>query len=158
MSETEDYIGKAAADATNALNPLLGGLNRQELLGAVAMMLRRTSFSPRANVKFAQKMAKEGYDIARGTSERAPDRKDKRFKDPSWADNPFYKRGMQTYLAMQESLDEWVGDLKLGEMEHARATFVMNMITDALAPTNALVTNPAAQKRAVETRAASRNS
>lgn len=152
MSETEDYIGKAAADATNALNPLLGGLNRQELLGAVAMMLRRTSFSPRANVKFAQKMAKEGYDIARGTSERAPDRKDKRFKDPAWADNPFYKRGMQTYLAMQESLDEWVGDLKLGEMEHARATFVMNMITDALAPTNALVTNPAAQKRAVETR------
>lgn len=152
MSETEDYIGKAAADATNALNPLLGGLNRQELLGAVAMMLRRTSFSPRANVKFAQKMAKEGYDIARGTSERAPDRKDKRFKDPAWAENPFYKRGMQTYLAMQESLDEWVGDLKLGEMEHARATFVMNMITDALAPTNALATNPAAQKRAVETR------
>ena len=63
---------------------------------------------------------------------------------------PFYKRGMQTYLAMQEHLEDWVGDLKLGEMEHARATFVMNMITDAIAPTNSLVTNPAAKKRAID--------
>ena len=150
MSNTADYIGQAAADSTNALNPLLGGLNRQELLGSVAMMLRRTSISPMANAKFAGKMAKESYDIAMGKSERAPDRKDKRFRDPAWANNPFYKRGMQTYLAMQEHLGDWVGDLKLGDMEHARAAFVMNMITDALAPTNALVTNPAAKKRAID--------
>ena len=70
MSKTADYIGQAAADSTNALNPLLGGLNRQELLGSVAMMLRRTSISPMANAKFAGKMAKEGYDIALGKSER----------------------------------------------------------------------------------------
>ncbi|MEO1187770.1 MAG: class II poly(R)-hydroxyalkanoic acid synthase, partial [Pseudomonadota bacterium] len=104
MSKTADYIGQAAADSTNALNPLLGGLNRQELLGSVAMMLRRTSISPMANAKFAGKMAKESYDIVMGNSERAPDRKDKRFRDPAWANNPFYKRGLQTYLAMQEHL------------------------------------------------------
>ena len=40
MSKTADFIGQAAADSTNALNPLLGGINRQELLGSVAMMLR----------------------------------------------------------------------------------------------------------------------
>ena len=152
MSETSDYIGKAAADSTTALNPLLGGINRQELLGSVAMMLRRTSISPIANAKFAGKMAKESYEIVMGKSERAPDPKDKRFKDEAWAKNPFYKRGVQTYLAMQENLGEWVGDLKLGEMEHARANFVMNMIVDAMAPTNALLTNPAAQKRAIESR------
>ncbi len=150
MSKTSDYIGQAAADTTNALNPLLGGLNRQELLGSVAMMLRRSSISPMANVKLTRKMAKESYDIVTGKSERAPDRKDKRFRDPAWTNNPFYKRGLQTYLAMQEHLEDWVGDLKLGEMEHARATFVMNMITDALSPTNALVTNPAAKKRAID--------
>lgn len=150
MSKTADYIGQAAADSTNALNPLLGGLNRQELLGSVAMMLRRTSISPMANAKFAGKMAKESYDILMGKSEREPDRKDKRFRDPAWTHNPFYKRGMQTYLAMQDNLQDWVGDLKLGEIEHARANFVMNMITDALAPTNALVTNPAAKKRAID--------
>ena len=68
MSKTADYIGQAAADSTNALNPLLGGLNRQELLGSVAMMLRRTSISPMANAKFAGKMAKESYDIIAGNS------------------------------------------------------------------------------------------
>jgi polyhydroxyalkanoate synthase len=150
MSKTSDYIGQAAADSTNAFNPMMGGLNRQELLGSVAMMLRRTSISPVANAKYAGKMAKEGYDILAGKSERAPDRKDKRFRDPAWANNPFYKRGMQTYLAMQDNLKDWVGDLKLGEMEHARAEFVMNMITDAISPTNALLTNPAAKKRVID--------
>ena len=150
MSKTADYIGKAAADSTNALNPLLGGLNRQELLGSVAMMLRRTSTSPKASARLAGKMAKESIEIVRGKSDRTPDPKDKRFKDPAWAKNPFYKRGLQTYLAMQEHLGDWVGDLKLGEMEHARASFVMNMITDAIAPTNALLTNPAAKKRVID--------
>ena len=83
MSKTSDYIGQAAADSTNAFNPMMGGLNRQELLGSVAMMLRRTSISPVANAKYAGKMAKEGYDILAGKSERAPDRKDKRFRDPA---------------------------------------------------------------------------
>ena len=150
MSKTSDYIAQAAADSTTALNPLLGGLNRQEMLGSVAMMLRRTATAPMANTKYARKMAKETYDIALGKSERSPERKDKRFRDPAWLHNPFYKRGMQTYLAMQENLQDWVGDLKLSEIEHARATFVMNMITDAISPTNALITNPAAKKRVID--------
>ncbi|GAB5457166.1 MAG: class II poly(R)-hydroxyalkanoic acid synthase [Henriciella sp.] len=150
MSKIGDEIGAAAADATTAFNPMVGGLSRQELLGSVALMLRRTSISPRANIKYGAKMAKEGFDIAIGKSERAPERKDKRFRDAAWQHNPFYKRGMQTYLAMQENLKDWVGDLKLGEMEHARAEFIMNMITDAISPTNALVTNPAAKKRAID--------
>ena len=150
MSKTADYIAQAAADSTTAINPLIGGLNRQEMIGSVAMMLRRTATAPTANAKYASKMAKESYDIMLGKSERAPDRKDKRFRDPAWMNNPFYKRGMQTYLAMQDNLQDWVGDLKLGEIEHARATFVMNMITDALSPTNALLTNPAAKKRVID--------
>ncbi len=36
------------------------------------------------------------------------------------------------------------------ELEHARAKFVMGMITDALAPTNTLLGNPAATKRVVD--------
>ena len=39
----KNEIASNAAESTNALNPLLGGINRQELLGAVAMMLRSSS-------------------------------------------------------------------------------------------------------------------
>jgi len=150
MSKTADFLNQAAADTTTAMNPMMGGLNRQELLGSVAMMLRRTSISPIANAKFAGKMAKESVQIISGKSERKPGPKDKRFRDAAWANNPFYKRGMQTYFAMQEHMIDWVGDLKLGELEHARAQFVMNMITDAIAPTNSLLTNPAAKKRVLD--------
>ena len=150
MANRIDDIAAKAAETTTALNPLLGGINREELLGAVAMMLRQTTTNPKATMKFAGRMTKENVEILLGKSERAPAPKDRRFKDPAWANNPFYKRGLQTYLAMQDNLNEWVGDLAMGEIEHARAQFVLGMITDALAPTNTLIGNPAARKRAID--------
>ncbi len=150
MANRIEDIAAKAAETTTALNPLMGGINREELLGAVAMMLRQTTTNPKATAKFAGRMTKENIEILLGKSDRAPDPKDRRFKDPAWAHNPFYKRGLQTYLAMQDNLDEWVGDLAMGEIEHARAQFVLGMITDALAPTNSFIGNPAARKRAIE--------
>ncbi len=150
MANRIEDIAAKAAETTTALNPLMGGINREELLGAVAMMLRQTTTNPKATAKFAGRMTKENVQILLGKSDRAPDPKDRRFKDPAWAHNPFYKRGLQTYLAMQDNLNEWVGDLAMGELEHARAQFVLGMITDALAPTNSFIGNPAARKRAIE--------
>lgn len=150
MANRIDDISAKAAEMTNALNPLMGGINREELLGAVAMMLRQTGNQPMATAKFAGRMTKENIEIILGKSKRAPEPKDRRFKDPAWTHNPFYRRGLQTYLAMQENLVEWVGDLKMDELEHARAEFVMGMITDALAPTNSLIGNPTARKRLVD--------
>ncbi|MEM6411533.1 MAG: alpha/beta fold hydrolase [Pseudomonadota bacterium] len=150
MANRIEELGNAAAENTNALNPLMGGLNREELVGAVAMMLRQTGMSPVATAKLATRMTKENVEILLGRSERKPDPKDRRFKDPAWAKNPFYRRGLQTYLAMQDNLDQWVGELKLGELEHARAQFVLGMIMDAASPTNSLLGNPMAQKRAID--------
>ncbi|HRK66514.1 MAG TPA: class II poly(R)-hydroxyalkanoic acid synthase, partial [Hyphomonas sp.] len=150
MSTPKDEIAQNAAQSTTALNPLLGGFNRQELLGAVAMMLRSTMTNPVTTAKTARKIAAENVEIILGKSTREADKKDRRFKDPAWVHNPFYKRGMQAYLATQEHLHDWVSELKMSELEHARAKFVMGMITDAMAPTNTLVGNPAATKRVVD--------
>lgn len=150
MVDTLRGLETNQAESTLALNPLLGGINREELLGSVAMMLRQSGTQPVAAAKFAGKMTKENIEILLGRSKRAPDPKDRRFKDPAWAHNPFYRRGLQMYLAMQDNLNEWVGDLKLGDLEYARASFVMGMITDALAPTNSLAGNPAARKRLID--------
>ncbi|MBU2083162.1 MAG: alpha/beta fold hydrolase [Alphaproteobacteria bacterium] len=150
MPTPQEEIARNAAESTTALNPLMGGINRQELLGAVAMMLRSTMTNPVTTAKTAGKITAENAKILMGKSERKSDRKDRRFQDPAWEHNPFYKRGMQAYLATQEHLNEWVGELKMSELEHARAKFVMGMITDALAPTNTLLGNPAATKRVVD--------
>ncbi len=150
MSTPKDEIAQNAAQSTTALNPLLGGINRQELLGAVAMMLRSSVTNPVTTAKTARKIMAENTQILLGKSKREADKKDRRFKDPAWEHNPFYKRGMQAFLATQEHLHEWVSDIKMSELEHARAKFVMGMITDAMAPTNTLIGNPAAAKRVVD--------
>jgi polyhydroxyalkanoate synthase len=150
MTTPKDEIAKSAAETTLALNPLMGGINREELVGAVAMMLRSTMTNPVTTAKSASRIAKENASILMGKSQRKADPKDRRFRDPAWEHNPFYRRGMQAYLATQEHLNDWVSDLKMSELEHARAKFVMGMITDALAPTNTLIGNPAATKRVVD--------
>jgi polyhydroxyalkanoate synthase len=150
MTTPKDEIAKSAAETTLALNPLMGGINREELVGAVAMMLRSTMTNPVTTAKSASRIAKENANILMGKSQRKADPKDRRFRDPAWEHNPFYRRGMQAYLATQEHLNDWVSDLKMSELEHARAKFVMGMITDALAPTNTLIGNPAATKRVVD--------
>ena len=150
MSTPKDEIARNAAQSTTALNPLLGGINRQELLGAVAMMLRSSVTNPVTTARAARKITSENTEILLGKSKREADKKDRRFKDPAWEHNPFYKRGMQAFLATQEHLHEWVSEIRMSELEHARAKFVMGMITDALAPTNTLIGNPAATKRVVD--------
>ena len=150
MITPKDEIAQNAAQSTMALNPLLGGINRQELLGAVALMLRASVSNPMTTAKAARKIMTENTEILLGKSKREADKKDRRFKDPAWEHNPFYKRGMQAFLATQEHLHEWVSEVKMSELEHARAKFVMGMITDALAPTNTLIGNPAATKRVVD--------
>lgn len=150
MPTPQEEIARNAAESTTALNPLMGGINRQELLGAVAMMLRSTMTNPVTTTRTAGKITAENAKILMGKSDRKSERKDRRFQDPAWEHNPFYKRGMQAYLATQAHLNDWVGELKMSELEHARAKFVMGMITDAMAPTNTLVGNPAATKRVVD--------
>ena len=151
MAFDPEEIARQAAESTNALNPLLGGLNRKELLGAVALMLRQSMTSPVATGKLMAGMTKDTVEILRGKSEYAPARKDRRFQDAAWHFNPFYKANMQYWMAMQKGLTNWVDELNMGELEHARAKFVMGMIVDALAPTNRLTGNPAAIKKIVDT-------
>jgi polyhydroxyalkanoate synthase len=105
----------------------------------------------------ARETARVGRDtvrILRGTDEIAPEPRDRRFADPAWSLNPGYRRLAQSYLAVTGALDRLVADYEAGgadwrEVEQAR--FVFNACTSALAPTNTLLGNPAALKRAFDT-------
>lgn len=141
-------------DANVALNPIVG-LAREDLLGAVSVMLRETAAKPSTTLKHAHLFTDDVIKILTNKSDIAPDPKDKRFADPTWAKNPFYRMGMQYYLAAQGSVNRWIADLELDELERARANFVSGMILDSLAPTNTLLGNPSAIKKSVETGGAS---
>ncbi|MEM6625666.1 MAG: alpha/beta fold hydrolase [Pseudomonadota bacterium] len=150
MAEQPADIGDKAAETTVALNPMMGGFNREELLAAVRMLVGKSATRPRATAKLAGRLAKETFQIVRGGSERTPEPRDRRFQDPAWTFNPLYRRGLQQWLATSDHLMSWVDELNLKELDHARAQFVLNILIDAIAPTNTLIGNPAALKRVVD--------
>ncbi len=138
-----------AAQSTNALGPMIG-LAREDFVGAVALLLRETASDPSRVMRHAQSMGEDMVKIMTGKSELAPDPKDKRFKDPAWQYNPFFRAGAQYYLAVQKGMSNWLEELELDELERNRANFISNIILDGLAPTNTLAGNPTAQKRLID--------
>ena len=78
------------------------------------------------------------------------DEPDARFSDPSWESNPGFYGLRQCYLLWARAMKELAGagrDEELG----GKAAFAVDQLVDALAPTNFLLGNPAALKRAFET-------
>ena len=80
-----------------------------------------------------------------GRSEVKLDKGDKRFRDPVWASNPAYKILMEAYLAWSGALTNWVDSLDVSPRDKLRVKLVSSLVTDALAPTNALLSNPTAR-------------
>ena len=145
----ETKLENEAAQSTAALGPLIG-IAREDFVGAVALLLRETASDPQRAMKHAQTFGEDMVKIMTGKSELAPDPKDKRFMDPAWQYNPFFRAGAQYYLAVQKGMRNWLEDLELDELERNRANFIANIILDGLAPTNTLMGNPTAQKRLID--------
>src|SRR5215471_11186432 len=80
-----------------------------------------------------------------------PEPADKRFADRAWSGNPAFFALRQAYLAAvrlnRDVLEAGAGDPKAD----LKAELATGFLLDALAPTNFLLTNPAALKRAFET-------
>jgi polyhydroxyalkanoate synthase len=73
----------------------------------------------------------------------APSPRDRRFADPEWKSNQFFDFVMQAYLLTTQWAQELVRNAE-GIDPHTRkkAEFYVNQITNALAPSNFILTNP----------------
>jgi poly[(R)-3-hydroxyalkanoate] polymerase subunit PhaC len=91
--------------------------------------------------------------IAWGLSDVAPAKGDRRFADPAWTWNPVLRMLQQSYLASADALDRIVAAMgdERSDARAEQARFAANIVTSAAAPTNFLVSNPAAIKRALDT-------
>jgi polyhydroxyalkanoate synthase len=72
-----------------------------------------------------------------------PSPRDKRFKDPEWKSNQFFDFVMQLYLLTTQWANDLVKNAE-GIDEHTRkkAAFYVQQITNAIAPSNFVLTNP----------------
>ncbi len=130
------------------------GLDRRQVGDALRRYAGALVRHPSVVGQHALNLAAEELSIITGTSERALDPKDRRFADPAWQHGA-WKRIAQSYLAVRDSVMSTIDEVGLNEASADRARFGLMQLTEAIAPTNNLVTNPAALKRAVETRGAS---
>ena len=164
---TRDAAWEAAEAAAEAVAPEAGQFASVDLAGfgeSVASVLTRAAGHPgdvaAAMLRYSASMARIGPVAAARwlgaqTEPPVPVGEDKRFADRAWNDNPAFFALRQAYLAgVQLAAD--VRAAGAGEaVADAKAGLAADFVLDALAPTNFLLTNPAAIKRAMETGGAS---
>ena len=148
-NKNNDDLKSQASENTLGLNPVVG-LRRKDLLGSARMVLTQAIKQPIHSVKHVAHFGLELKNVLFGKSELQPAGDDRRFADPAWSQNPLYKRYLQTYLAWRKELHDWIDDSSLSPKDVARGHFVINLMTEAMAPTNSAA-NPAAVKRFFET-------
>jgi polyhydroxyalkanoate synthase len=97
-------------------------------------------------------------DRARGTETAGPvqpGRRDRRFRDPAWEENPAFFGMLQAYLLSGRLVGDVLDASEVDDVTEQRMGFLADVVMDAMAPTNNLWTNPAALKRALDTGGAS---
>ena len=78
--------------------------------------------------------------------------KDKRFSNPMWDTNPYFRFIRQQYQTNAQAISQAVASVDdLDVKDKQRLTFFSQQIIDMMSPTNFLATNPDALEKAVET-------
>jgi len=108
---------------------------------------------PQRTVELQNRLGKAYLDLWASTAKRltgeevpvvaAPAANDKRFADPEWTQNQFFDFLKQAYLLTAHWADTLVSDAAdLDSHTRQKAEFYMRQITNALSPTNFVLTNP----------------
>ncbi|MDQ6618062.1 MAG: alpha/beta fold hydrolase [Actinomycetota bacterium] len=156
--------------ATDAVEPEAGFLARQDVtsLGVTLAKLpagvaRHPAEAWRAGARYLNAlsagMAGAAARVvgAQPPAELRPAARDRRFADPAWDRNPFYFASGQAYLAWARCMRELTSAGVTGgtAAEQEKTAFAVGLMVDALAPTNFLLSNPAALRKALKTRGGS---
>jgi len=76
---------------------------------------------------------------------------DRRFSDPAWTSNPLFYLVRRQYALWEDFLQDLLVEAKLDDATRQKAEFALRQVLDAAAPTNWLLTNPVALKKAFDT-------
>ncbi|QFT20469.1 Poly-beta-hydroxybutyrate polymerase [Pseudomonas sp. THAF187a] len=147
--KNNDDLKRQASENTLGLNPVIG-IRGKDLLTSARMVLAQALKQPFHSAKHVAHFGLELKNVLLGQSALQPEDGDRRFNDPAWSQNPLYRRYLQTYLAWRKELHDWIEHSSLSEQDASRGHFVINLMTEAMAPSNSMA-NPAAVKRFFET-------
>ncbi|WP_079229993.1 class II poly(R)-hydroxyalkanoic acid synthase [Pseudomonas putida] len=137
------------ATSMNVQNAILGVRGR-DLISTLRSVGRHGLLNPLHTARHLMALGGQLGRVMLGDTPYQPSARDARFTDPTWSQNPFYRRGLQAYLAWQKQTRLWIEESHLDDDDRARAHFLFNLINDALAPSNSLL-NPLAVKELFNT-------
>ncbi len=143
-------ISEDASRNTLALNPLVG-IRGQDLVESAGVLFKAIVNEPKVATEQWLSFLGELGSIVAGKSERAPKASDRRFSDATWKESALHSGLLKAYLAWGDAVGGLVDKTSLSEIDKARAHLVTEILIDALAPTNAMLTNPAAVRKFVDT-------
>ncbi len=158
-----DEVWQAAEDAAEAVGPeagLFASVDMASFGESMLAVLTRAATHPvgigEAGVRFWATLARIGqHTMARSLGSDAPPPieagRDKRFSDPAWEENPGFFALRQAYLAVRNFADDVLVAGHGDPVSDRKAEMALGFLLDASSPTNFLLTNPAALKRAFET-------
>src|SRR6516165_9229021 len=106
---------------------------------------------PRAVTRRGAELARQLTQITVGQSKITPDKRDRRFADAAWRENPVLRRAVQAYLAAETTAGALVADADLGWRDNERVRFVLDNVFDAIAPSNNPLISPVAWKAVIDT-------
>ena len=153
LAFVQERAGEAAAN-TNPLDPAQWMMMTQSLA-------KQVTSGPLAS---SQKLAGDAMQMwqsvfsrfaAGGAAEDAPElpRKDRRFADPAWQENPAFALLHQTYLMLADYFVTAAKEMKgIGTEEKKQLEFATTSLVEAMSPDNFLMTNPVVLKRTMETK------
>ncbi|HST97583.1 MAG TPA: alpha/beta fold hydrolase [Geodermatophilus sp.] len=134
-------LTQAAQGTLRRLSPGKPGL---KLLGGLARRPDRVAARARS-------LAGQLAQIAVGTCDVAPSKRDRRFADPAWSENPLLRRLVQAYLVTGETALGLLHDVPLEWKDAERVRFAGTNLVDALAPSNNPLISPVAWKAVIDT-------
>lgn len=154
MSDTNTRIAAQSADVILGPNPIVGfrvADVAREGARAIGLALRQ----PRLTGSMARQVGSEWLKVFRGESDLQPGKRDRRFADPDWIDNPRYRMWLQAYLAWVNGVHGWIdAQPDISKFSRARLEFLSSLLNDAIAPSN-FPWQPTALKKFKETGGAS---
>ena len=147
---SSEGISEAAARNTVTLNPRVG-IRGQDLVDSAGILFKAMINELKVATEQWLSFLGELGEIVSGKSERGPKSGDRRFSDPTWKDSWLHSGLLKAYLAWGDAVSGLVDKTSLSDIDKARAHLITEILIDAVAPTNAILTNPAAVRKFMDT-------
>jgi polyhydroxyalkanoate synthase len=135
MTDSTERLAAHSADAILGPNPIVG-FRARDVFREGMRTLRVAAAQPYLTARTVSHFAQEMRKVLTNASKLEPSPRDRRFSDAAWKSDPRYRHWLQSWLALEKSLAEWVEGQDLKPHSRARLEFMLSLLTDAVAPSN----------------------